>query len=934
MVAIMKQKPYFFIKHFLVIFTPISLFVLGVAYFFYKVQASQLYGHLKLSSQASVDAGRTTISRNFDVITNDLLFLANEQELKKLLDNTTTLSIENIKKQWTSFSAIKKNYDQIRWIDETGLEQIRINYNNGKPYAVAKGNLQSKISRDYFIKTQQLTKGEVYISRLDLNIEYGKIEEPRKPTIRIATPLITKEGKRRGAIVLNYASSDMLEQLRLANKNHLWLINKNGFWLLGPSPKDEWGFMLKKQELNMAHRYPEVWSYLSKNLNGTHETPDGFWTFNTIYPLHTVKISKSTLNQQLQPSALHLHKLKYAWHIVRFTPNNQYRPQLKSKAFQVGTTSCVLLAVLFLGTWKLTHLQQKEANALTEATEALKLQRENEHIYAEKMAKQTEELQAARTSAEQATQAKSIFLSTMSHEIRTPLNAIIGFTHLLEKQESLPNTAASMVQKIKSSGRVLLGIINDILDYSKIEANHLEIKNEPFQLNDVFDHLANIMSSQLNQKPVELIITPPSEGANFLQGDYLRLEQILMNLISNAIKYTEWGEIVMSVTSVHSDQHSNRTHLKFSVKDTGIGIPTHKQKNIFESFTQVDTSSTRNFSGAGLGLTISRHLVELMGGQLHLRSTLGQGSEFFFTLPFDLSTPYSNSTAKVANQYILVADDNNTTRAALTNITQSLGWTIKTVNSGEKVIENINNTSDENYDILLIDWGMPNLNGIETIIKIKALRPDWQTPVIIMLTEYEQTQFFEHPKHQLVNATLIKPITVSSLYKAVLNVKSKDKITINQYNSPKLNRLADIHVLVVDDSQFNREVAKDILIAEGAVVEVAENGLHALKILEDNSKTSAFDIILMDMQMPVMDGYEATRKIRTIPSFYQLPIVALSASTLRTQLNEAYKAGINEFVSKPIDVNELINVILNLTTPKSPKSSSLSTNKTTEKLDY
>ncbi|MBU2705593.1 response regulator [Zooshikella marina] len=930
----MKQKKYFFIKHFLIIFIPISLFVLGVAYFFYQVQASQLYGHLKLSSQASVDAGRTTISKNFDVITSDLLFLANEQELKKSLDNTTTLSIENIKKQWTSFSAIKKNYDQIRWIDEAGLEQIRINYNNGKPYAVAKENLQSKISRDYFIKTQQLTKGEVYISRLDLNVEYGKIEEPRKPTIRIATPLITKEGKRRGAIVLNYASSDMLEQLRLANKNHLWLINKNGFWLLGPSAEDEWGFMLQKQELNMAHRYPEAWSYLSEKLNGTHETPEGFWTFNTIYPLHTVKISKSTLNQQLQPSALHLHKLKYAWHIVHFTPQNQYRPQLKAKSFQVGTTSCVLLAILFLGTWKLTHLQQKEANALTEATEALKLQRENEHIYAEKMAKQTEELQATKISAEQANQAKSIFLSTMSHEIRTPLNAIIGFTHLLEKQESLPNTAASMVQKIKSSGRVLLGIINDILDYSKIEANHLEIKNEPFQLNDVLDHLATIMSSQVNQKPVELIITPPPEGTNFLQGDSLRLEQILMNLTGNAIKYTEWGEIVVGVTSVNSDQNSHRIHLKFSIKDTGIGIPTHKQKNIFEPFTQVDTSSTRNFSGAGLGLTICRHLVELMGGQLHLRSTLGQGSEFFFTLPFDLSTPYENLTAKVANQYILVADDNSTTRDVLANIAKSLGWSIKSVNSGEKMIESINNTPEENYDILLVDWGMPNLNGLETIIKIKTLRPDWQTPVIIMLTEYEQAQFLKHPKHQLVNATLIKPITISSLYKAVMNVKNNDKITINQLNSHKLNRLADIHILVVDDSQFNREVAKDILITEGAIVEVAENGLHALKVLENNSKASAFDIILMDMQMPVMDGYEATRKIRTIPSFDQLPIVALSASTLKKQLNEAFKAGINAFVSKPIDVNELVNVILSLSTPKSFKKPSLSTDKTTEELDY
>ncbi|KQP22889.1 PAS domain S-box protein [Pseudorhodoferax sp. Leaf267] len=525
------------------------------------------------------------------------------------------------------------------------------------------------------------------------------------------------------------------------------------------------------------------------------------------------------------------------------------------------------------------------------------------------------ELMLARDVAEKASRAKAEFVANMSHEVRTPLNAILGLAYLLERS-TVGHEPLALVRKIHSAGRTLLGIINHILDISKIEAGRLEIEHAPFRLGDVIDNVATIMGVNAGDKALALVIAPPPVGTGHLVGDALRLEQVLVNLTGNAIKFTDSGQVAVQMRLLRRDQR--QLVLRFSVTDTGIGMGPETQADIFSPFTQADTSTTRRFGGTGLGLSICRQLVELMGGEIGVNSVLGQGSEFWFTLPFELAPPSHFSSPAMLQVSALVADDSSIGREAAVATARSLGWQIDAVESGRAALETIADRATRRTlpDVVLLDWQMSGMDGLAAARAIRTTVAVGECPIVIMVTAHARASLLDAAGQDVLDAVVDKPLTGSKLYDAVVAAQRKRATVAGAaplVEAARERKLSGLHILVVDDSEINREVAQRILESQGADVMLAADGEQALDRLKD--RAHGIDIVLMDVQMPVMDGIEATRRIRAHadPATAQLPIVALTAGAFKTQQDAARAAGMNEFISKPFDVGHAVALIRRLT---------------------
>ncbi|MBF0193247.1 MAG: response regulator [Magnetococcales bacterium] len=536
--------------------------------------------------------------------------------------------------------------------------------------------------------------------------------------------------------------------------------------------------------------------------------------------------------------------------------------------------------------------------------------------------KMTWDLTDQRSKLEKATKAKSEFLANMSHEIRTPMNAVIGLSELAIQVEQSQQTL-DYFNKISNSSRSLLRIINDILDYSKIEAGKLELENSDFLVREIFEHLSDLFRAKVAKKHLEFILCVSEECRYELHGDSLRLEQVLLNLIGNAIKFTDEGEIEVQVKTVQESADS--VTLEFSVRDTGIGLTKSQADKLFHAFVQADSSTTRKFGGTGLGLSISQKLVTMMGGKIWVESKSGQGSTFYFTATFqrNLGGEDVNMIPPEDMEHLraLVVDDNLSAKKSLIKTLEMFGFIATGVSSGQEALDAVREGIDKErpYQLVIVDWFMPNMDGLKTIEQINETFKGEVVPKMILLTPFDrEEELLEKGRLVGVDEAVSKPVNCSIIFDSIMDVFGKDvaktfRVKEGVVDTAQIiKHIGGARVLLAEDNSINLQVAVEILEGVSLIVDQAKDGLEAVKMV----KKSSYDAVLMDIQMPEMDGLQATRQIRKDLQYKELPIIAMTAHAMSGDRDKSLSVGMNDHITKPIDRAKLYAALVEHIKPR------------------
>ncbi|WP_341206143.1 response regulator [uncultured Psychrosphaera sp.] len=840
-------------------------FVLLVLVLFFNYVKDQKLIKLEFQNQreSALALSEDSFRELQNIVEQDLTLLVATYEQN--LDTPTFLTslFQNL------LSARENLYLQARVIDLSGMEIIRVDNGHLNTKVASPSELQNKSSRDYFNDTLTMTDNQVYWSLIDLNMERGVIQQPYIATTRAAKVFRNTQGEIKGIVILNLDLNNLYKKINTfveSRELEFFHTDKQGHFSFHPIEALRWGGIFpERKHLTITETITKDIAPILKGIQ-TVECNEGSILSVQYSPnngLHSGYIAISTPAERVVSAMLSL-KLTYVLYFLSL----------------IVIFSILAFITLRYRNIKSAH-QAQIVNSLAEAKGSAEF--------------------------------KSRFLANMSHEIRTPLNAIVGMLFLIKNDDPTPSQL-KLIHTLESSCSHLLSIVNDILDFSKIDSNMLKLEKEDFHLHEVLDNIAGISRQLSRDKDIEVLTSFSNDIICELSGDAFRLTQILINLMSNAIKFTHKGHVTLDVNTEVKD---NIILARFVISDSGCGMTEETIELIRNPFQQADTSTTRRFGGTGLGISIVDQLTKLMGGNISITSVVNEGSTFAIEIPFERSQthlsyrPYDQVDFSQLNA--IIVDDDPVARDYLANIVKGFGCNVTTFETGEDSLVFYKQSLASNFAIHLIfmDWRLPGEDGLTIAKEMSALCSE-KKPVIIMETAYGREIMREEGFSGSINKLLIKPITPSDVFDAVneqLSIANNQHLPKTQSTIELDELILDgIHVLIVDDNRINQTVCGKILSKLGATFEVADNGAIAIQVLE--SQHNAFNVVLMDMQMPVLDGVEATKILRTKAMFKDLPIIALTANVSKEDIDICNAAGMNDYASKPIEADKLAKLIL------------------------
>ena len=847
-------------------FVLLSAFAVAGCWTVYRVQKQRVIGEISGLASGRVLFQKKALILGLHEVVTDLEILSGQPSVGRFLDKPTNDIKKEVEQQFLLFSQRRGLYEQIRILDENGMEIIRVNYNDGTPATVPEEELQSKKGRYYFDDAFRLPRGQVFVSPLDLNIERGQIERPFKPVIRFGTPLFDSTGRKSGILLLNYFGRVTLSHFTNAAfgdwGDQSMLLNSQGYWLESPRDEDEWGFMFKNDRV-FANAYPEAWLNLASDESGSCVTEAGRFFFDTVYPLRAGQISSTGAADAHAPSRGRVETEERFWKVVSFVPKDVIAARLRPVRHAMTGVAVLLLVLLAAGCYLLV----------------------TSRLHAEKY---MAEIQQAKLAAEEANQAKSKFLANMSHELRTPMNAILGYSEMLmeeaedlEQEEFVPD-----LKRIHSAGKHLLALINDVLDLSKIEAGKMELYPETFHVEEMIDEIQSTVDTLVKKKKNTLKIDCGKDLGS-MHTDVTKVRQCLFNLLSNAAKFTENGIIVLSV---RREATRDGDLVTFAVADNGIGIASEHVGKLFEEFTQADGSTTRNFGGTGLGLAITKRFCEMMGGHVSVESKLGEGTTFIVRLPAEVAAPemeeavvsegHAPKEAAVQPDHfeertrptVLVIDDDPEARDLLQRFLNKEGFDAVIASGGE---EGLSLAKKLRPAAITLDVLMPHVDGWAVLKSLKA-DPQLSSIPVVMLTMVDDKSM----GYTLGAAEyLTKPIDRRCLLEVLSNYADDG---------------APQSVLIVDDDAETREMLCRLLQKEGWDAAEAANGKIALERVADDPPA----LIILDLIMPVMDGFGFVMELRKVAAWREIPVIVVTAKDITDEDRRRLNGGVVSILQK------------------------------------